>query len=836
MAEQGETNRNGGSRIDCFHLDRNIRARRLVDLHAHLLGMGDATFWIDIIMREYLVRKYERDEPQEPLSTVQSQPSSIESGKSEPPPKKKQKVTRKPTERNLSQPCKNRLKSVRDQLKFPTLTQADFFKLDSMAQFDVEELEERFTHDAVYSLKQLYLAFGGDLKTAVEDECNTTKRKMQNEVNIKTNGILDSHFSKYIVFNARKRQLKRVYGVKNSDMARLLKRSREARAREVGIVVSDTKSPSSAAMLREQLTEAFTMSRRDPVFTPTFFPRRFILKDAMYEARLGVLSLLVNHIGLKYDRNGVSYAELSLGINDCLNPDVWYYIITKSYNTELDPANSSSQKCRRRHKNSLQSPARQTEDTSKIRDEIVVESSTQTFATTLGVAEPSPGVQMQMPLERLHAAIQPGVAPTEATLSQSVNAIESAPQYDVTMPYNEDWNDTEFDLYRDEAPRSSQTHFFGYKFDPKNIEKNYLESKPKNLNFGVLAGFGRAPERDGGKWDDWDAERDMQELLNELQSNRGTTVDGMRELARRQISSDDKIQMRFGAGLIAKLQELCMYANCERPPKRPRESNAREVREKALAYYIQNFLVGLDAFGDEYARPFTPLNHTLAVDIVHAMIRQGALNFGIRLHALERVPHEDADNWDLKIMHIVATHECLKDLLEKLPPREPQPNQPEGVAPYSRLRLGHGTYMKCENTGHDNLNQELEAMRTLVSDKRVVIEVCATSNHCLVSDTGDGSRSSHVEGMLKLLLEQCEVQRIPFVLATDDDGIIPIAPCLEHHRHESVAHQYCTAISSELTRDIFENDPELVDNLVVSAQLAAFQSFKQFRADWIPAR
>lgn len=825
MTEHGETNVNGGSPIDCFHLDRNIRARRLVDLHAHLLGMGDATFWIDLVMREYLVRKYERDEPQNQRSTVQSEPSPIDSNESEPPPIKKQRLTTKPTERNLSQSCKSRLKSVRDQLKFPTLTQSDFFKLESMAQFDVEELEDRFTHDAVYSLKQLYLAFGGDLKTAVEtDEGNTAKRKMLCDVNIKTNGILDSHFSNYIVFNARRRKLKRVYGVKNSDIARLLIRSREARAREVGIVASDTKSPSSTAMLREKLTEAFTMSRRDPGFTPSFFPRRFTLKDAMYEARLGVLSLLVNHIGLKYDRNGVSYAELSLGINDCLNPDVWYYIITKSFSTELDPANSPSPKCRRRQKNSQRSLSKQTEGISETRDETALESSTQAFAGTLGVAVPSP-ISPELP----HACTQLGGALADLPSPQSVSAIHNA-------PHNEDYNDIATDLFRDEMRRTNQVNFFGYNFDPRNIEKNFLESKPKNLNFGILAGFGRAPERDGGKWDDWDAERDLQELLNELHPNRRATIDGMRALARKQISSDDIIRTRFGDGTIAKLRELKRYANCERPPKRPRESNAREVRHAALAYYIQNFLVGLDAFGDEYARPFTPLNHTLTVDVVHAMIRQGALNFGVRLHALERVPNEDADYWDLKIMHVVATHESLKDLLEKLPPREPHPHQPEGVVPYSRVRLGHGTYMKCENTGHDNLNRELEEMRTLVRDKRVVIEVCATSNHCLVSDTGDGSHNSHVERMLKLLLEQCGEQKIPFVLATDDDGIIPIAPCLEHHRHESVAHQYCTAISCELTRDVFENDPELVDKLVMSAQLAAFQSYKQFRPDWIPVK
>src|SRR6185312_1108784 len=55
-------------------------------------------------------------------------------------------------------------------------------------------------------------------------------------------------------------------------------------------------------------------------FTPEFYPRRFVLKDCMYEQRLDVLDTLLCYSLARYALANVSYVEYSVGINDLTRP------------------------------------------------------------------------------------------------------------------------------------------------------------------------------------------------------------------------------------------------------------------------------------------------------------------------------------------------------------------------------------------------------------------------------------------------------------------------------------------------------------------------------------
>jgi hypothetical protein len=129
----------------------------------------------------------------------------------------------------------------------------------------------------------------------------------------------------YIIFVARKRQLKKVFGIRNSHLIQLFR-------------FHDPNKQSTS--LLAYIRNAFSMLGRNgkPAeepdldayrggFTPHFYPNRFKMKDCIYEQRLEVLSILINQVVARYDRAGVQYVEFSLGINDLMNQDVFKHLV-----------------------------------------------------------------------------------------------------------------------------------------------------------------------------------------------------------------------------------------------------------------------------------------------------------------------------------------------------------------------------------------------------------------------------------------------------------------------------------------------------------------------------
>jgi hypothetical protein len=130
--------------------------------------------------------------------------------------------------------------------------------------------------------------------------------------------------STYIVFNFRKEMFQLVNGLQNGLIASLLIRERGSACGLPGPMrgmvhnwfsMLDTDGAAASA---SQIKGVFR-----GCFTPEFYPMRFIMKDAMYEQQPVVLAVLLNHVAGRYDRAGVSAAELSISVTDVTNP---YYL------------------------------------------------------------------------------------------------------------------------------------------------------------------------------------------------------------------------------------------------------------------------------------------------------------------------------------------------------------------------------------------------------------------------------------------------------------------------------------------------------------------------------
>mmetsp|Transcript_15102 Transcript_15102/g.31808 ORF Transcript_15102/g.31808 Transcript_15102/m.31808 type:complete len:844 (-) Transcript_15102:311-2842(-) len=830
-------------------LEQYVRGRRFVDLHSHLLGMGDDYFWIDSVMRYHLVQRLKKEEHRF------AGPQLFPDGSDETPEEQPATLGRK------KQGSKVRLNLALKQLHFNHTKDADEFirafvenakgkedqrksfsehlqsadKNELEGAFDVKTvskmLDKYFTCDAVYSLEALNTAFGFP-KVIDFNEPERTREVQMRNVNYKLNYLLKKDVRHYIRFNARKRTLSSVIGVTNYDLAKHLQGANLHALYGEQERPSHVLQPRGAALLRKALSEAFCMHSVEYGFTPHFYPRRFLLKDAMYEASLDVLSVLLNHISWQYDQNGVCYAELSIGASDALNPDIWYYLVNETFRrSSLDPANVY-----RRKGTDGDEDEPQCEEPDTDEDE---EKDGEEEEPKDGEAEPT------------------GDAKGDAAKKYAA---------------------------KKKKQRKTPTQYYGIQL---NNVSACVNKKPSGFFVGFLAGFSRNCKSSGDENQlelaDEDSralaklEGEFQEfLLHEflLHENMPAElsegmINQMREYVRRKIDdARQAVVTRFGQGVEDQLTKL--WQTIDRPePVQTATAQRQMDPDVALKYYLSNYLVGLDAFGDEYAQPWTPLIHPMAIAIVEKVMQNPISNFGIRIHALERVPEKglrrpnaNSHPWGATAYHLVTTFESLQKIQNRLkqlstpddtPDDTPEPHDPppskrrksskaqgssntQGPRAPSRLRIGHGTYLKRRTGLCDPLLQLLNDMRDWVKDESVVLEVCPTSNHCLVNDTGVGS--NNVPDMLRVLMESCFDNEDPskmmrFVLATDDDGIFPIQPCIEHNRHRSVAHEYCVAMNGQLTQRWFQGDTaaQHIETLVRIAQQAAFQCRKVYR-EW----
>jgi hypothetical protein len=235
--------------------------------------------------------------------------------------------------------------------------------------------------------------------------------------------------------------------------------------------------------------------------------------------------------------------------------------------------------------------------------------------------------------------------------------------------------------------------------------------------------------------------------------------------------------------------------------------------KKMPSFY--NWVVGLDLFGDELGYPYCPFVVRQFIDYIKSR-REYNKRFGLRIHCGENVIFADDNSaaYRLFIAHMYIVFLSLRFLRQELK---------------SGIRIGHGIafeHILDENSMSKSKHRKssilLAEMRHHVQSlfKEIAFEVNITSNEYLLGQTLRRGDYAHI-----LRLNSLFKYKAPIILATDDDGIWPIDRCsFVHPGHQSLAAEYCRAISSSLI-----SKDEHLNHIIRSTQKFCFWDTEQNR-------
>lgn len=306
------------------------RQSQLYDLHTHLLGMGNASFWVDhILMNEdilptnNLFRRNERTR-QELCPLVWDKTGDhgfVDGGKVA---EYFNYLTTKINVPNGNRPIGDTINEIKRQ-KFPPVLE------ELITEKFLDELLDRslnfgkhFSYDVILRLCDLGKGLG--VKDTISE--NIIQVAVTEKLGIYPPAKID--FREWIIFNAREQKLEIVYGITVEALRNLIK--------------YDGNSSSKANELaRAYIINAFSMRNAEGTpardvdlhnfhgsFTPDFYPRRFALKDSIYSQRLDILAALIAHIVERYQTSlpPVRYCEFSISANDLCRP--WVFDVLRS--------------------------------------------------------------------------------------------------------------------------------------------------------------------------------------------------------------------------------------------------------------------------------------------------------------------------------------------------------------------------------------------------------------------------------------------------------------------------------------------------------------------------
>jgi hypothetical protein len=218
-------------------------------------------------------------------------------------------------------------------------------------------------------------------------------------------------------------------------------------------------------------------------------------------------------------------------------------------------------------------------------------------------------------------------------------------------------------------------------------------------------------------------------------------------------------------------------------------------------YYVRS-TVGLDWVGDELGHPFCIFSHDKFVTLVAEWMTVND-HFGVRIHAGEgpiRPSTREALDSELRLafyLHMYILTEGIMLYHSKLSKLLKENAKTAVLKP--RIRIGHGVAFlwgcdKKDEAGKNiadftQFDQDMDDFCGFLRMNDIVCELNPTSNHMLLPSTFHGGTLHHQRTLPCFLRE-----KIPVVLATDDDGIWAIHKCKRHYHHVSVAAEYCQAI------------------------------------------
>jgi hypothetical protein len=217
--------------------------------------------------------------------------------------------------------------------------QREVMKLSTSLGFNIEEFNECFSYDVIYKLENFRLAF--DIPNV---NCDIVQSQLESILGLTSNGHQhDISFQQYIVWNVRKQKFEYIQrGISNYDIQLLMENSTSAYGQA----------------LRSYLINAFSMCSREGEEVTLadlhsyrgnwgqFYPRRFTLKDSLYEQRLDLLAYLLRYCLKNYATCNppVGYVEFSVGVGDLSRPWVLEVLATYAPATiALEDENSFNQ-------------------------------------------------------------------------------------------------------------------------------------------------------------------------------------------------------------------------------------------------------------------------------------------------------------------------------------------------------------------------------------------------------------------------------------------------------------------------------------------------------------
>ena len=220
------------------------------------------------------------------------------------------------------------------------------------------------------------------------------------------------------------------------------------------------------------------------------------------------------------------------------------------------------------------------------------------------------------------------------------------------------------------------------------------------------------------------------------------------------------------------------------------------------AAFYKDYVVGFDCMSEEDGFPFCPFAHSKAI----VCLQNACLNrpaFGLRLHAGEGVKRGssattyESGHYRANLgAHMSILFKDTKTIKMKLPAL--------------RLRIGHGIgfmskpdVLECPVYRDDSIvypafnpsafNVDFLAMRKFFKEHGIPIEVNMQSNRYLLPDTFLRTQRACE---IRLVLRQMLQHGVLVVLSTDNHGIWPCDSCQCAEKHQSVAHEFCHAISA----------------------------------------
>jgi hypothetical protein len=333
----------------------------LYDLHTHLLGMGNAGFWIDSIIEKRQILPTHNDFCSKPKLRQQLCPliwdNQKESSGAFIDGKQTAMFFDYLIEKNFP---KCSVEDVLASLHGAQYTEVlEFRRLIGNNKF-ISELKHYklffgnpetntktrsddgrpiahnitgdFTYDIVLTLSDLSKALGVTIpwisefedliQSKVEEKLGLHTYQQSTKSNLYTyrqsTELPPRPFRRWIIFNARYQVFQVVKGITVETLRELINVKANAPAQE-------------CILARAHIQNAFSMRNPDgtdprPIdfdkfhgaFTPEFYPRRFALKDSIYSQRLDILAALLVHVLRRYQTclPRIRYCELSIGVGD----------------------------------------------------------------------------------------------------------------------------------------------------------------------------------------------------------------------------------------------------------------------------------------------------------------------------------------------------------------------------------------------------------------------------------------------------------------------------------------------------------------------------------------